>query len=305
SAVTAASGPALALAATLVHGMVETPFDVPAITLTLVALVVPLLLPSGPCDAAMYVRIPWRPSASRRLGVALLIAVGSVAYVAGVARPFAAHRMFEQALARSRPGAPDPALDRAIELNPYNPLYRSERARIVWRADRPLDLPALASADADLSEAIRLDPGDPDLLANLARLHARACLDLGADPTAVQRVESFFRGAIALGRKDPRPHHELGVFLLAAGRTSEGLTALEEALAIEPMFLGARLSLARGLLDAGRGAEARETYRKFEESRRALSSYDPKNPYEQDLVRVSDSVVQEVQGLLGPAGSDP
>ncbi len=298
----AAAGPAMALLACLLQAVVDIPFDVPAVSLTLIVLVVPLMLPGAVHEAPLFVAIPSGRSPSGRLGILALAVAVVPAYLGGVLVPYAAHRCYEMGLEASRPGAPDECLSNAIRLNPYNPLYLAVRSEFVWRQARALDLPSLAAAHHDLMEAHRLDPGRPEFLNKLGRLHARACFDINADPAARARAEEFFRRGIALGGKDPRPHLELASFLEAEGKGAEAILEIREALGLEPNFLGAHLALARALLDAGRGSEAVQALQRLEELRWKLERYAPKNGYEDDLLHLDGPALAELESrLLGAA----
>jgi O-antigen ligase len=294
----AAAGPAMALLACLMQAAVDMTFDVPAVSLTLIVLVVPLMLPGAVHDAPFFVAIPSGRSPSGRLGILALAVAAVPAYLGGVLVPYAAHRCYEMGLEASRPGAPDARLSNAVRLNPYNPLYLAVRSEFVWRQARALDLPSLAAAHHDLLEAHRLDPGRPEYLNTLGRLHARACFDINADPAARARAEEFFRRGIALGGKDPRPHLELASFLAAEDKGAEAILEIREALGLEPNFLGAHLALARALLDAGRASEAVQALQRLEELRWKLERYVPKNGYEEDLLHLDGPALAEMESRL-------
>lgn len=297
---TEAAGPAWALIACLLMGVFDTLFDVPAISLTLLVLLWPLLRPRSLADAPLAVNLTWRAGPVAATGLAL-----GAAWLGGVALPYAAHAAFQAAAARSALGSPSPLLDRAIALEPRNPLYYATRAHLTWRRDRPLDLRTLAPAHHDLERAATLDPGDPAHPLALGQLHARACRDLACDAAELARAERWFREGIALGRKDPRPHLELADLLSAAGRAGEALPLIDAALALEPNFLAAHLARARALLDLGRAPEAASAFARFEETRSRLSSYAPKNGYERDLMRVESAAAEETARLInGDAGAE-
>jgi len=286
----------LALVACLVHGLVDTPFDVPAVTLSLMALVVPLLRSSGPAQSPLYLAIP-----ARRSGLAWALALAGAivpAYLCGVALPYAAHASFEVGARRGQPGAPAEALTTAVKLNPYNPLYLATRADLTWRRAGPLDPPALAAARLDLEEARRLDPGNPEILLGLARLQRRACVDIGADEACTRRAERLYRDVFSLGLRDPRPRIELASFLMAQDKLEAALREVEAALELEPRFLAARLALARVLLDTGRIEEARGALSRLEALKVELASYEPKNGYERDLVWLDGAALREAEARL-------
>jgi tetratricopeptide (TPR) repeat protein len=137
--------------------------------------------------------------------------------------------------------------------------------------------------------AHRLDPGNTGYLVKLAQLHARASFEIGADEASLRRAESYYRKAISLGRKDPRPFLELGALLMAFGRSEEGIDLLGRALDLEPRFVGAHLAMARALLETGQREAAATAFRRLEEVREELAGYHPKNGYEADLMRLDES----------------
>lgn len=294
----AGTGAALAALVCLLHGVVDAPFDVPAVTLSLVALVLPLLAAGRPADASLYIVLRPRPG-RRGLAILALLGVGVPAWVGGVLLPFAADVTFDRGWKASLPGAPDVEVTRAIVMNPFNPKYPAGRAEIIWRRERPLDPGTFAAVDLDLEEAHRIDPGRPEPLLRLAQLHARACFDLSADAISLKRAEGYYRKALALGIKDPRPHLELALFLLARGSSpGEPISLLSRALALEPNYAEARLALARALLDAGRREEAEKEMGRLAETKRALVGYAPKNGYEEDLMKLDDGALKDIEVRL-------
>ena len=302
----AVAGSAMALMVCLLHGAVDTPFEVPAITLTLVALLVPQLTPEGSARAAIHMSLPLAlpagagPSArrsGRRRAVALFAAL-ALAYAGCVLVPYAAHACYLHGLTQSRQGSPAPGLSRAIALNPLNPLYPATRADRSWRRDRRLTPATLARAHLDLEAAHRLDPADPDHLVALAQLHARACFELDSGPACVARAEGLYREAIALGRKDPRPHLELAVLLLAFGRREEGMAQIDEALRLEPRYLAAHFARVRASLESERKEEARLAMGSLQRTLDELASYEPRNGYEADLMKLDQGMLAQVREQL-------
>ena len=281
------AGPALAFFASLVQGLVDTTFEVPAVTFSLVALIAPLLSTRDAREAPLYVWLAWRrglPASALRMA----LGTGMIAaWVGAVALPYVAWVDY----AHGR-------IDAAIRRDAYNPLYHATSADRAWRKDRPLDPQTLAQTHIDLDEARRLDPGNPEYLLRLARLHARACFEIGADTAAVARAEGYYRDAIALGMKDPRPHLELATFLLAQGRSAPGISEIKAALDLEPRFLGARVAFVKALLDAGDRAAAAAQLTRLDESRQELSAYEAKNGYEQDLMRIDVRMLSEIETKL-------
>jgi len=270
----ATAGAIMAVTGCLIHGVVDTPFKIPAIALTLVALIVPIVRPGSAGQADLH----WSPGWRRTGGtlVMALVVAGSLAtaYAAGVLLPYAAHRSFKRG-----------NVDRALALGPYNPLYPATRAGAIWSVDRMMEPGILAAADRDLERAHRLDPGNPDHLRRLGRLHAHAAFELGATEIEIRRAMGYYRRALSLRVKDPRYHLEVAGFLHALGRDEESLALIGEALAFEPRFPAARLLRVRILLDEGRIEEAAGEMRELDALVLELGSYVPKNGYEAELAR--------------------
>lgn len=281
---------ALALPACLLQAVVDTPFDAPAITLTLLALVWPLVRPSSSGEAAWGVRWSWEPRSPRARAAAAAALAGLVcAHAAAVGVPYAAHALYRRA---ERQADPLPAISRAGRLEPWNPLYPATRAEMIARRGAPLDPAALAQAHLDLRAAHRLDPGDPDHLLALGRLHARACFDLACDAASAARAERYYREAIASGRKDPRPHVELAGFLMSVGRPADAVGLLEQAVVLEPRFAQAWLDLARARSQLPGRQGAVDALERVTRVRQELKGYVPRNGYERDLMRL-DTAGQE------------
>ena len=259
-----------ALWACLMCGLVDDLMTLPALAMTLVVLLAPRLVASSPADVPLRIATTLGRRAAVAAGLVLAIAWGR-----GVLIPFAAHVAYTRGM-----------MIEAIAMEPYNPLYRAQRGVAAWDRSAPVAPDAFASAHHDLTDALALDPGNTSWRFTLAQLHARACFDLVADEAQVGRTIALYRKAIAMGRMDPRPHAELAAFLMAFGRSEEGIAAFREALAIEPRFVGARLSLVRALTESGRTEEAREAVAAFEKVRAELAGHRPRNTYEADLMRV-------------------
>jgi len=156
----------------------------------------------------------------------------------------------------------------------------------------------VAAADRDLEQAQRIDPGNPEPRLLRAQLHARASFEIIADPATVGRAERYYREAIGLGAPDPRPYASLAHFLLAQGRSSEGIELLGKALALEPRYVGARASLTRALIDAGDRSGAKNEYAVLTDVLRQLTGYVAKNGYEEDLMRLEPSALAGLEEQL-------
>ncbi len=294
SAGPAAMGPGLAVLACLIHGFVDRPFAVPAVTWTLVTLAAPLLTARSARDAPLYAATTPRRTFRHGMTVLSATAVAVSAYFGAVLLPHRAHAQLMAGLEASEPGLPDERITRAVTIDRYNPLHVATRAELTWPPNKRLDPGVLASAHHDLLRAHSLDPGNPRFLMLLGRLHAQACFDIGAGPVELARAEGFYRQAIALGDRDARFHLELAGFLFARGRPEPALEEVREALALEPRFLGAQLTLVRALLESVRDEEAAAAFDRLEETRTELADYEPKNGYEEDLLRLDEAVLSEV-----------
>ena len=269
------AGAAMGLLACLLHGIVDRPFAVPAITLSLVALSIPWILPRGLRESPLAAAFSWGATMRNRMASGFVLAGLLYLYVGAVVLPYAAHTAYLRG-----------ELDSAALLGPENPLYREARAAAVWRSDRPASLQDFAIAERELMAARDLNAKDPATLISLARLHARACFALSAEAATAARAERYYREAIALGRKDPRPHAELASFLLALGQPDSAIAILEEAIALEPRFLGAHAILSRALAEAGRLDDARHWSERLKEEQAQLQGYVAKNAYEADLMKL-------------------
>jgi hypothetical protein len=214
---------------------VDDVMTLPAIAMTLVVLLAPRLTAGPPADLPLRFARSIRP-----VTVIAVCAVLALAWGRGVFIPAAAHWCYARGM-----------MERAIALEPLNPLYRAQRGLTAWNRNLPVTPEVFAAVHHDLSDALALDPGNTSWGFARAQLHARASFDLVATEAQVERTIGLYRESITMGRKDPRPHAELGAFLLAFGRSDEGIEEFREALRIEPRFLGARLSLARALGEGG------------------------------------------------------
>jgi tetratricopeptide (TPR) repeat protein len=92
-------------------------------------------------------------------------------------------------------------------------------------------------------EALRLRPGDPDLLTNLAN----ALVQKKEFPEAIER----YRAVVALLPNDSEAHRNLGKALLQSGAPDEALAEFREALRIRPNDSDASYSLGNALLEQG------------------------------------------------------
>jgi tetratricopeptide (TPR) repeat protein len=108
-------------------------------------------------------------------------------------------------------------------------------------------------------EALRLRPGDPDLLTNLAN----ALVQKREFPEAIER----YRAVVALRPNDSEARRNLGKALLQSGARDEGLAEFRAALRIRPDDSDASYSLGNVLLEQGQLDEAIGHFRKAIESK--------------------------------------
>jgi protein O-mannosyl-transferase len=103
-------------------------------------------------------------------------------------------------------------------------------------------------------EALRLRPGDPNLLTNLAN----ALVQKKEFPEAIDR----YRAVVALRPNDSEARRNLGKALLQSGLRDEGLAELREALRIRPNDSDASYSLGSAFLEQGELDQAIARFRK-------------------------------------------
>ena len=111
-------------------------------------------------------------------------------------------------------------------------------------------------------EAVRLRPGDPDLLTNLANALAQK----KKLPEAIEQ----YGAVVVLRPRDGEARRNLGKALLQTGARAEGLAELREALRIQPNDSDASYTLGSAFLEQGELNEAIAHFRKAIEA-------DPKN----------------------------
>jgi protein O-mannosyl-transferase len=108
-------------------------------------------------------------------------------------------------------------------------------------------------------EALRLRPGDPDLLTNLAN----ALMQKKEFPEAIEP----YREVVRRRPDDGESHRNLGKALLQSGSRNEGMAEFHEALRIRPDDSDASYSLGNALLEQGELDEAIAHFRKAIESK--------------------------------------
>jgi hypothetical protein len=102
----------------------------------------------------------------------------------------------------------------------------------------------------DQGSSLRLQPADARYRRSLARLEARACIELFRTEACRERVRAEFEHAAQLSRYDPAIPIDLAVFLLDLGDPLEARRAAERALALEPESVLPRLILADALIES-------------------------------------------------------
>lgn len=157
-------------------------------------------------------------------------------------------------------------LERALKLNRIHPDYRMRLAEHLAAG------PPLATAYAEAREAgeqaLRLQPVDARYRRALARIEARACIELFRTEACRERVQLAYAQAGRLSRYDPTIPLEAAIFLLELGDPLGARRSAERALVLEPEAVLPRLALAEALIDS-EGAlavgEANELMREAQE----------------------------------------
>jgi O-antigen ligase len=304
----AASARALlpACAALAIHALFETPFEAPAIPITLLLLAWPALRPAsfGASAAAFVLRWPDRETAARERWATVTSAAvcGVVLFSIGVAAPYLSYLAVRYAEGEGRaPVRIDLAFRTAEALNPHQPFLGFRRARAALARSRRVSPTLLANAMDSLETTIRLEPGDPSAYALLGGLYARAAADLpGAGAGAIAEAERRYTEALAVAPLDARLHVERGSLRLSAGEAAGALADALAALQLEPRALAAHQLEVEALLASGREKEAAAGLGDMEKVLADLSGYQPLNGYEEALLRVDGRGLLEMRRRLGP-----
>lgn len=293
-----------ALAVVGVHSLFETPFEAPAIPMTLILLAWPALHPRDPVEAAAAFDLRWPAgpgAASRRAAVLVSAAsVAAVLYGLGAAGPFLAHAAARYAEGAAPSGErKDLALRLAAALNPLQPFPAYRRAREAMAGGGAIPPSVFASALDALERTARLEPGDPSAHALMGRLYARAAAELpGAGPPALRAAERRYGEAILRAPRDARLLVERGALRLAAGRPEEALADARAALGLEPLALAARQLEIEAHLAAGEEAGAARAVRDLDAASRRLGAHAPLNGYEAYLMQVDGRSLAEARRRL-------
>ena len=293
-----------ALIAVAIQALFETPFEAPALPLTLIILSWPVLAP-GTFDeaaAAFVLRWPKGPAAKHdRRAIAWSAAAALLAlYLIGVAAPYLSWALARYAEGVGRaPARVDWAARHAEALNPYQPFIGYRRARAALSRAPRVSPPLLANASDSLERTIRLEPGDPSAYALLGDLYARAAADLpGAGPGSLDQAERRFTQAIEAAPRNATFWVARAAFSLFRGDPDSAISDAARSLALEPLALAAHQVRVEALLAAGRREEAASALREMEKASDRLRGYAPLNGYEAALIRIDARSMEEARRRL-------
>jgi O-antigen ligase len=241
----AGDGAVAALLAVGTQALVDNPSRWPAVYLLVCALLGSLL--SAPRDPG-----PVRMPPAWRAGLAALLVLF---FVVGDLGPTVAHFAFVPPTGRVESAEDARArlqrdLDLALRLNPLHPVYWKREAEALsggadWGTSE------YAGAREAAERAVRLQPRDSDFAWALARVEARACIELYRDAGTRDRALRAYARARELYPTDPRIVLDEAVFRLGVADPRGARRLAEAALRLEPNAVPARLILAEALLDAG------------------------------------------------------
>jgi len=213
-----------------------------------------LLGPS--CNSREIAVVPWRTAgAVAVLGLVLLASVLNVRYIVADTH-YIRGRQLTQGIERVK------AIERAIELNPYNDMYRIELGS-AWTdmfgdtVDQYVQARRDGTLTTDLQDdtvsryeravgafedAIAFVPLEYDTYVFLANLHNQAAVYL--DPAYASDGEDTARRAVAVEEYGPAARLQLARALMLQGKTAEAAGELEFALSLDSNYMGASLMLA-------------------------------------------------------------
>jgi len=143
----------------------------------------------------------------------------------------------EQLIDQGRPGAARPLLVAARKL------VQPSAGLSVLAARLALSDGMLDSAEIELDEAVKAEPGHPGLRKCRAQLRGRLGDLDGATRDAAE--------AVILDRRDPEAKALLGELLLLLGRTSDAIDCLAEVVGSRPRDIAYREALAQAQTSAG------------------------------------------------------
>lgn len=279
------------IAALLVQGAVDDLARSPALVW------LPLLLYAA---AVVPARPRPRPATGGTMPRLALPAAGfALAYAlwGGALAPYLADRAV-------RGSAPD-RWERACRLNPLNPGYWLGKGRNEAPEHGPLGPDQYAGALRDLDQAASLAPARADVQLALGRLHLRGHLQLFHDRGSALRARRHYERAAALEPADPFVRLEAARAWRALGDPEGALRLTNEAIRVEPLFLGALLERARLLVALGRTGQAVEAMAELDAARRRMAAKPPADPRWAALARMDATAYEAVRESLGARGRVP
>ncbi len=227
----------------------------------------------SPLAKSVEIRAPrWgTPVAVTCLVLVAVLSVGNVVYITADNHYLKA-RVYSQGAARVA------EIERAIALNPYNDMYRTElgvahvditvslvtQGRELSAQGQNTDalkqqaLVSFTKAEAALKEAIAFVPWEYDNYVFLANLY-----NLGADfldPAYGEKAIAIAERGVEVEEYGPAIRFQLARALQRAGRTDEALEHIEFAVEMDPKYAEAVLLMANLYKETGRIEKAREAY---------------------------------------------
>lgn len=191
-------------------------------------------------------------------------------------------------------------LDEALGRNPLHPDLWLRRAEDV-AASGAFDLERYAAAREAAERAIRLHPDDATFRRALARLEARACLELFRDERTRERAVGAYADAESRARHDPFIPIEAAGFQLETGDLDGARRSAERALRIEPNAIPPRILLAGVALggrDPGGPARARELLDEARAMERAFTAAARESVYARALLVVDPMQIAPIERRL-------
>jgi tetratricopeptide (TPR) repeat protein len=168
-----------------------------------------------------------------------------------------------------------------------------------WQADRvKAPVRALAWAEAEFARATGLGPAAARRRAQL--LH-RAWLQRLSSREVFLIARSAYAEAASLDPMNPLILDAAALLELEAGSVERARLLLEQALELEPRFLGARALLVRCLQQLGQQQSAAEQLQRLQELSLEVSKLVPASAYERAVWEPADARLQTDSGPAGAA----
>jgi len=220
-------------------------------------------------------------------GRAVLLAVLVAATVALVIQPTRAQALALRAAGSVNPQEKVELLAAAHRVLPGQVHYPLATAKLLLaHAARPLDLKSYARIRVEADRAVALDPVHADGHLVRARLERRACLELLRTEASCARAAADYRLAVLGAPTDARFLREEASFAHLRGRLDEAGTRLQEAVALEPGFVGAWQDLlAVATATAAPSARLAELAAHLDEARRLARGVIPDSVYARDILQ--------------------